>query len=89
MQARFVILRVLLEAGEGLVTLSETTGADSQPDALIALDRSKIHTVGKSAIQKFLCCLQVHQWQFLHHLMFCKGAEFKQDIVGCTMSIFF
>ncbi|KAM9451195.1 dipeptidyl peptidase 3 isoform 1-T3 [Clarias gariepinus] len=61
MQARFVILRVLLEAGEGFVTLSETTGADGQPDALIMLDRSKIHTVGKSAIQKFLCCLQVYK----------------------------
>lgn len=59
MQARFVILRVLLDAGEGLVTLTETTGADGQPDALITLDRSKIGTVGKSAIQKFLCSLQV------------------------------
>ncbi|XP_066502754.1 dipeptidyl peptidase 3 [Hoplias malabaricus] len=61
MQARFVILRVLLEAGEGLVTLSETTGVDGRPDALIALDRNKIYTVGKSAIQKFLCRLQVHK----------------------------
>uniref|UniRef100_A0AAY4ARL4 Dipeptidyl peptidase 3 n=1 Tax=Denticeps clupeoides TaxID=299321 RepID=A0AAY4ARL4_9TELE len=61
MQARFVILRVLLEAGEGLVTLSETTGADGCPDAVIGLDRNKIHTVGKTAIQKFLCKLQVHK----------------------------
>ncbi|KAL0162559.1 hypothetical protein M9458_041955, partial [Cirrhinus mrigala] len=51
MQARFVILRVLLEAGEGLVGLKECTGADGRPDAVITLDRSKIHTVGKSAIQ--------------------------------------
>uniref|UniRef100_A0A9J7XLW0 Dipeptidyl peptidase 3 n=1 Tax=Cyprinus carpio carpio TaxID=630221 RepID=A0A9J7XLW0_CYPCA len=61
MQARFVILRVLLEAGEGLVGLRECTGADGRPDAVITLDRSKIYTVGKSAIQRFLCKLQVHK----------------------------
>ncbi|XP_056449594.1 dipeptidyl peptidase 3-like [Gadus chalcogrammus] len=59
MQARFVILRVLLEAGEGLVRLEEVAGADGRPDARIALVRTKIHTVGKSAIQRFLCKLQV------------------------------
>uniref|UniRef100_A0A8C2B3T7 Dipeptidyl peptidase 3 n=1 Tax=Cyprinus carpio TaxID=7962 RepID=A0A8C2B3T7_CYPCA len=61
MQARFVILRVLLEAGEGLVGLRECTGADGRPDAVITLDRSKIYTVGKSTIQRFLCKLQVHK----------------------------
>lgn len=59
MQARFVILRVLLEAGEGLVGLKECTGTDGRPDAVITLDRSKINTVGKTAIQRFLCKLQV------------------------------
>lgn len=59
MQARFVILRVLLEAGEGLVSLEEVTGQDGKPDARINLDRSKISTVGKDAIHRFLCKLQV------------------------------
>ncbi|XP_068600106.1 dipeptidyl peptidase 3-like [Brachionichthys hirsutus] len=59
MQARFVILRVLLEAGEGLVGLEEVTGQDGKPDARITLDQSKIRTVGRDAIHRFLCKLQV------------------------------
>nr|XP_054097053.1 dipeptidyl peptidase 3 isoform X4 [Callithrix jacchus] len=59
MQARFVILRVLLEAGEGLVTITPTTGSDGRPDARVRLDRSKIHSVGKPALERFLRKLQV------------------------------
>ncbi|XP_012580585.1 PREDICTED: dipeptidyl peptidase 3 [Condylura cristata] len=59
MQARFVILRVLLEAGEGLVTVTPTTGADGRPDARVRLDRSKIRSVGKPALERFLRKLQV------------------------------
>uniref|UniRef100_A0A8D0L5Z5 Dipeptidyl peptidase 3 n=1 Tax=Sphenodon punctatus TaxID=8508 RepID=A0A8D0L5Z5_SPHPU len=59
MQARYVILRVLLEAGGGLVSLKHTTGADGKPDALITLDHSKIISVGKPALEHFLCKLQV------------------------------
>lgn len=59
MQARYVILQVLLEAGNDFVTLTNTTGADSKPDIVIKLDRSKIESVGKLAIGNFLRKLQV------------------------------
>ena len=54
-----MILRVLLEAGEDLVKIEQITGEDGEEDILITLDRSKISTVGKPAIEKFLTKLQV------------------------------
>lgn len=59
MNARFVILRVMLEAGEGLVQINRITGEDGEPDLQIILDRSKITPVGKPAIGNFLRKLQV------------------------------
>ncbi|XP_038620187.1 dipeptidyl peptidase 3-like isoform X1 [Tachyglossus aculeatus] len=59
MQARFVILRVLLEAGEGLVSVVPTTGSDGRPDARVRLDRGKIRSVGRPALERFLRRLQV------------------------------
>merc|ERR1712228_937390 len=62
MNARYVILRVLLEAGEGLVTLETTKHTtDGQPYIVIHLDRSKVATVGKNAIRAFLQKLQMYK----------------------------
>ena len=61
MQASFVILRVLLSAGEDLVTIQKTISVDGEPDIVIRLDRSKINSVGKTAIGNFLRKLQVYR----------------------------
>ena len=58
MQARYVILQVLLEE-DGLVKITEVTASDGKPDLLLQLDREKIATVGKTAIANFLQKLQV------------------------------
>lgn len=60
-QARYVILRVLLEAGEGLLTVEKTKDSDGADDLLITLDRSKMSSVGKEAIGSFLRKLQVYK----------------------------
>ena len=60
MQARYVILRVLLEAGDGLVKVEKLVNPeDNELDLLISLDRSKINSTGKQAIGDFLQKLQV------------------------------
>jgi len=56
MQARFGILQVLLEAAGGLVNLTI-----NQADATIAIDRTKIVTVGVPAIKSFLQKLQIYK----------------------------
>ena len=59
MQARYVILQVLLEAGENLVTINKIVDEDGKETLKIQLDEAKIATVGKDAIGKFLQRLQV------------------------------
>jgi dipeptidyl-peptidase III len=60
-QARFVILQVMLEAGQDFVKLEECQGSDGNPDILIHLDRSKIISVGKPAVGQFLKLLQYYK----------------------------
>ena len=59
MQARYVILRVLLANAAGLVSVERTVGSDGNPDILIRLERTKIKSIGKKAIGNFLQKLQV------------------------------
>jgi dipeptidyl-peptidase-3 len=67
MQARYVILRVLLEAGNDLVMVEKLTNpTDGEADLIISLDRSKINTTGKEAIGNFLRKLQVCPMWTLH-----------------------
>ena len=59
MQARFVILQVLLQAGNEFVKILKLTGEDGKPDLRITMDRTQIETTGKKAIGEFLKKLQV------------------------------
>lgn len=57
MQARFAILQVFLEAGKDFCELQSTE--ENLSDLVILLDRRKIESHGRPAVNKFLQKLQV------------------------------
>lgn len=58
-QAAFVMLLVMLEAGEEFVRVEELVGCDGKPDLLIKVDRTKLDTIGRKSMSDFLLKLQV------------------------------
>jgi dipeptidyl-peptidase-3 len=62
MQARYVILRLLLEAGDGtLLSLNQKVGEDGKPDVEVVLNRDLISTIGRKTVGDFLLKLQVYK----------------------------
>ncbi|RVX71904.1 hypothetical protein B0A52_04303 [Exophiala mesophila] len=62
MQARYSILRVFLDAGDGFCTIESPNGDAKNPDDLeIHLDRSKILSHGRPAVERYLQKLHIYK----------------------------
>ena len=59
MQARYSILKVFLDAGDGFTKLEYTK--DDLSDLTVRVDRSKILTVGRPAVERYLQKLHVYK----------------------------
>ena len=64
--ASYVILQVLLEAGNGFINIEETE-KDGKPYLYLTLDRKQIHTTGKKAIGDFIRVLSF-RYSFVNYL---------------------
>ncbi|SAM03646.1 hypothetical protein [Absidia glauca] len=61
MQARYAITRIMMAAGEGLLTIDKAKDAQGLDTLEIRLDRTKIRSVGRPAVASFLEKLQVYK----------------------------
>uniref|UniRef100_A0A1I7T9H0 Dipeptidyl peptidase 3 n=1 Tax=Caenorhabditis tropicalis TaxID=1561998 RepID=A0A1I7T9H0_9PELO len=59
--ARYVLTKVVLEAGQGFVKIEETKGEDGKADLHFKLDRNLIDSVGRPAVNAFLAKLQAYK----------------------------
>ncbi|KAF8385486.1 hypothetical protein PRIPAC_74628 [Pristionchus pacificus] len=59
--ARFILLKVVQEAGQGCLTIEETTDSSGAPDLSVRLDAAKIDSVGMPAVREFVKKLQAYK----------------------------
>ncbi|XP_019858979.1 PREDICTED: dipeptidyl peptidase 3-like, partial [Amphimedon queenslandica] len=67
MQARYVILRVLMDSDTPVFNIESVTGSDGKPDLLIRFDRNKLETIAKPMVLLFLMSLIVHLRESFPH----------------------
>jgi dipeptidyl-peptidase-3 len=61
MQARYAIMKTMLEAGQEFLQFKPCTTEDGQESLEIHLDKSKIRSVGAPAVSEFLTKLQIYK----------------------------